>query len=414
MLAWLGQATRTGRGRWLVVLAAAVGAATWAAWLISVLARPGPLDLAGTVKGADFIEFYTAGRIVASGAADRLYDLDLQERMEHALTAPAVWSGFHGFINPPWFAFLFVPFARLPYTGAFVAWSTIGLALLALSLRMLGRTDFRTFAWALAFVPVFAALSYGQNSFLSLFLLSATFVLLRDEHDAAAGATLGGLLYKPQLTAVIAFLLFLEGRWAAIVGFGATAAACLGVTLATSVPAARGWLELTRSFPTLLTTPGFPIWKMHSLYSFFALALPGRLAVAEALAVVASVATLVIARRLQPALREDPARWYAVAVWATLLVSPHVLLYDLTLLLLPWALGGGDDVRQGAVVAVWAATVVSQPLTRFVHATSGFGIQLSTPVLLAAGWVALRCGSAGHRAKPVCGTSPIVRRFGGT
>ena len=44
------------------------------------------------------MEFYTAGRIVGAGDSARLYDFELQERIEHDLTAPARWSGVHAFI----------------------------------------------------------------------------------------------------------------------------------------------------------------------------------------------------------------------------------------------------------------------------------------------------------------------------
>src|SRR5207247_8850079 len=65
--------------------------------------------------------FYAAGRIVAAHQADRLYDPDLEERIEYGLTGE--WSGRHGLINPPFFALLFVPLAALPYLPAYALWS---------------------------------------------------------------------------------------------------------------------------------------------------------------------------------------------------------------------------------------------------------------------------------------------------
>src|SRR5205085_4501492 len=88
-------------GRWIRPrrnLALFFGAVVWTVWLVSVLGGRGPLDLFGNVKGADFMEFYTAGRIVGAGDSARLYDFELQERIEHEVTAPARWSGVHAFI----------------------------------------------------------------------------------------------------------------------------------------------------------------------------------------------------------------------------------------------------------------------------------------------------------------------------
>ena len=166
LLVTLGRLLASGRGRYGVLLAAAIGVAVWVAWLISLLARPGLLDLAGNVKGTDFLEFYAAGRIVAAHETEHLYDLDLQAQIEHEITAPERWSGFHAFITPPFFALPFVALAALPYLAAFALWSALGMASLFGTLRLVGRLD--AAPWVLAFVPVWAPISYGQNSLLSL------------------------------------------------------------------------------------------------------------------------------------------------------------------------------------------------------------------------------------------------------
>src|SRR5207249_1378218 len=184
LLVTLGHLLASGRGRYGVLLAAAIGAAMWVVWLISVLARPGLLDLAGNVKGTDFLEFYAAGRIVAAHQTDHLYDLDVQARVEHEITAPEQWSGFHGFITPPFFALPFVPLAALPYLSAFALWSALGILMVMGTLWLVDRV--RAAPWVLAFIPVWAAISYGQNSLLSVFILASVYVLLRRGRDGVA------------------------------------------------------------------------------------------------------------------------------------------------------------------------------------------------------------------------------------
>ena len=384
LLASLGRLLSAGRGRYGLLLAAAIGGAVWVAWLVSLLARPGLLDLAGNVKGGDFLEFYAAGRIVAAHQTDRLYDLDVQARIEHEITAPEQWSGFHGFITPPFFA--------LPYLSAFALWSALGILMVMGTLWLVDRV--RAAPWVLAFIPVWAAISYGQNSLLSLFVLASVYVLLRRGRDGVAGVVLGCLLYKPQLVIVLATLLLLDRRWRALAGLGAAAVLLAAITLALSVPATLAYLALGHSFATMLGERGFPTAKMHSLYSFFVLLLPGHLTAAAVLTLLSSLAVLAVVRLRQPPYAVDTLdQWYATAIWGTVLVSPHVPLYDLSLLVLPALLvrsGTQDEaVWRGGIAATWAATILSQPLAELTRAAGGPSLQLSVPVIAAAGYCLL-------------------------
>ena len=73
--------------------------------------------------------------------------------------------------------------------------------------------------------------------------------------------------------------------------------------------------------------------------------------------------------------------------------SPHVPLYDLSLLVLPALLvrsGAQDEaVWRGGIAAVWAATILSQPLAELTRAAGGPSLQLSVPVIAAAGYCLL-------------------------
>src|SRR5947199_5146799 len=389
--ATLGRLLGSGRGRYGVLLAAAIGAAVWIAWLVSLATGPGLLDRAGNVKGGDFVLFYAAGKIVAAHQTDHLYDPDLQEQIEHGLTGER--SGRHGLINPPFFALPFVPLTALPYLAAFALWSALGIALLMGTLRLVGRLD--AAPWVLAFVPVWAAIGYGQNSLLSLFILASVYVLLRRGRDGVAGVVLGCLLYKPQLVVVLATLLLLDRHCRAHARLGAAAVLLAAITLALSVPAPLEYPALGRLFATMLGERGFPTAKMHSLYSFFVLLLPGHLSAAAALTLLSSLAVLAVVRLRQPPYATDTLdQWYAAAIWGTVLVSPHVPLYDLSLLVLPALLvrsGTQDEaVWRGGIAAVWAATILSQPLAELTRAAGGPSLQLSVPVIAAAGYCLLR------------------------
>jgi protein-S-isoprenylcysteine O-methyltransferase Ste14 len=389
---WIGERRRR-YALWL-------GVVLWGGWLVSLLAGPGFLDLAGQVKGADFIEFYAAGKIVAAGRAAELYDLEVQRRVEHEITRGQDWPGLHGFLNPPFFALPFVPLASLPYGWALALWSVLGVALVGATVRLVGREEpgsggwWTPVPWVLSFVPVFAAVSYGQNSLLSAWLLAVAYVQLRRGRDLAAGLVLGCVLYKPQLLLVLAIALLLDRRWRTLAGLGVTGAILVAVSWGMSVPAARSYVALSQVFPTMLASPGFPTWNMHSLLSFFVLLLPGQPAAARALALVAAVVVLWAMRARQPPFGAATLpRWWAAALWATVLVSPHLFLYDLSLLALAGLLlrreRAGDAAWTGGVALVWVVVLVSGPLARALLATTGAAVQLSVPVVAAVGWTLL-------------------------
>jgi hypothetical protein len=381
-----------------VILAAAIGAAVWLVWLLSMVTGPGLIDRAGNVKGGDFILFYVAGQVVEGHQTNHLYDPDVQEQIEHRLTGR--WSGRHGLINPPFFALPFVPIAHLSYLAAFGLWSAFGIVLLLTSLSLVRRLD--AAPWVFAFVPVWAAISYGQNSLLSLFLLTLVLALLERGHDARAGVALGGLLYKPQLSCVLALALLLERRWRALTGFGAMAILLAALSLAMSLTATLAYVATARSFATMMAEPGFPTGKMHSLYSFFVLLLPRHLTAAAVASLCCSIAVLVAMRRLQPPYSTDRLRvWYAIAIWATVLVSPHIPLYDLSLLVLPALLlrsaNANAAIWRGAIAMIWATTILSQPVALAMHAAGYPSLQISVPVIALAGYTLLR----------ECATNPV-------
>ena len=188
------------------------GGMLWGGWLISLALGPGHLDLAGHVVGTDYLEFYAAGMTVRLGESAQLYDIAYQTQLQQAIIGPQL-RDYYGFITPPFLAWLFAPLSALPYLWSFALWSALGLAALWLSLRLLAPDPRRAGLWALTFFPVFAAISYGQNSLLSLLLLSLVYRLWRRGHGWAAGLTASLLLYKPQLLLGVALLWLLEWLW---------------------------------------------------------------------------------------------------------------------------------------------------------------------------------------------------------
>ena len=186
------------------------GGILWFAWFLSLLLGGGKFDLAGQVVGTDYVQFYAAGSTLQRGDGAHLYDFEYQKKLERDIVGKT-FGGHHAFITPPFFAWVFVPFSLLPYMWSFAIWSLLGLAPLWLSLRWTGASQpGRWFGWALTLFPVFASISFGQNSLLSLGVLSLTYLLWCRERRWLAGLVCSLVLYKPQLALGVGFLWLLE------------------------------------------------------------------------------------------------------------------------------------------------------------------------------------------------------------
>ncbi len=197
-----------------------LGGALWFAWLVSCLLGPGKMDLAGHVIGTDYITIYASGVAVRQGQSANLYNFEYQLQLEQSIAGPELTT-FNAFITLPYLAWLFVPFSALPYIGSFIAWSLVSLLFLWVSLKFLSTENpRRVFLLSLTWFPIFATISFGENSLLSLFILCLTYWLWRKEKYLLAGLAISLLLYKPQLILGVGLLWLLEWRssWKSLVG----------------------------------------------------------------------------------------------------------------------------------------------------------------------------------------------------
>src|SRR4030042_3769763 len=196
------------------------GGVLWFAWLISCILGPGNLDLAGQVVGTDYITIYTSGVALRQGQSANLYNFYYQFQLEQSIAGPELTT-FNAFITPPFLAWLFVPFSVLPYIWSFVAWSLLSVLFLWVSLKLLPtEKPIKAFIYSLTWFPIFATISFGENSLLSLFILCLTYWCWRKEKYLLAGMVCSMLLYKPQLILGVGLLCLLEWRrsWRALMG----------------------------------------------------------------------------------------------------------------------------------------------------------------------------------------------------
>jgi len=417
----------------LTMAAVTVGAGAW-----NYAGGEGRLDASGHVKGADFLAFYTGARLYRQGRLAAAYDAGedfhypVQRAFQQTVVGPQPLTGVHPFVNPPYAVLLYLPFTAFGYPAGLALWWLAGGAALACATWLLRRelaglqrwSTGRLLAGCLLFFPTIGWIGYGQITPLSLLLYTASFVLLRRGRDGWAGACLGMLAYKPQLALVPALLLLFQARWRALLGGATCGALWLAAGFALDAQAMVAYPRLAGRLADMIRYSEYPTWGVHSLMGFSALLLDGfSTRAADLLTLALSGVTLAMLWRHWRAGGWQPGTpgWdlrMAGTFCLALIVSPHLFLYDLMLLLLPFAivlslrsttaprppLGGGPLLAASSVV--WLLSFVGSPLTRqqlLASEAMGLGpvaLQISTLAVLAWGWVALRL-AADPQAPPV-------------
>ncbi|MBN9120876.1 MAG: DUF2029 domain-containing protein [Planctomycetes bacterium] len=378
-------------------IAVAAGCVPWVVWLGGIVLKNGKTDIAGKPLGVDHLAFYHAARLIRDGESYRLYnynELNDEKYQQHLLGWD--WNGFEAYRNPPFYALLYVPTAGLPYTVSFAIWATVSFALLALAVALLKPERPRAaFLWSLTFYPVFATISFGQNTFISLAIFAGVYRLLGHERRFAAGLVAGLLWFKPQLLlGLFVWWAFQPRRYFR---------AWLGVFVTGCVLAAVSWVVVpdgSRAFvETLRANAGFAefgMWNVVNPKAFFALLLPGVPEAYWPLAALCSLAGVATAWRVKQKTGAPVVTMFPVAVFLSLWASPHALVYEWALLIAAavvlWEqFPDSRDVWLGLFALAWVALAVTTPLAKSqIAAGWPVAVQVAVPVLGLVGYWAAR------------------------
>ena len=195
----------------------------------------GRLDFADHARGRDFVNLWTAGRLIGERRGLQVFDPATFMAAHHRLFSPAL--PFHFWSYPPPGLLLAAPFALAPgYFAALAGWTTFGLLALwpaaraALATRD-GGPD-RTDVLLLMLCPAVATnVGLGQNGAVTAALLLGGMALL-DRRPRAAGALLGLLVFKPQIAILLPVMVLAGGRWRTMGAAVASAAALLALSTA--------------------------------------------------------------------------------------------------------------------------------------------------------------------------------------
>ena len=291
----------------------------------------------------DFSLTYVGAQIVHQGFGSRLYDLDLQRQTRDSLFQHPNPLFFE---HPPFEALLLSPLAALPFRTAYMLWgfanATIWLLLIFFMRPYLPapREDLGYTALWLLFAPLGVALFQGQSSLLLLALYAGVFVLMRQDKELAAGATLGLGLFKFQFVLPFVLISLLRKQWRFLGGF-CIAAAVLGI-LSMLTTGWHGMVSYVRFLLAIGTTPqnlsyGSAV-DMPTIHGFVYAMVGGRIGrLGLGVGVLAlSVAVLVfIARRWNaPRGSSGDSLMFAAAVAGSLLCSSHMFTHDFSPLVL--------------------------------------------------------------------------------
>ena len=347
-------------------------------WNLSI---PGLFDRSGNVRGTDFVHFYTMGAFAAAHRGADLYDMNAASAWLAGQLPQAAGKRYLP-LYPPQVSVLFSPFARLPYGEALALWWCCTALLYGLCCYVIWRRCPNLKAYgatvalaALGFPAFFHLIAWGQTSALALVCITAAFLMLNRGLDVLAGCALGCLIFKPQLGVAAAVVFLAMGAWK-IVG-GAIVAACAQLLLGVLY---FGWTPLQRWFSVLRNVRFEWRWleprpyQTHSLRTFWALLIPWS-GVATALWFLS--AALVLGLTIALWKREAPlALRYSGLLFATVLVAPHLTVYDLVILVPAFLLTADWAVTQpvapsirklGSLYYLVFLLPLLSPVVRWVH-----------------------------------------------
>ena len=374
-------------------------AAIWLSWLASIAISGFKHDIEGKPIGADHIAFYSAAKLINEGQGDRIYDNEFMREYQTRLH-DSTGSTLDAYRNPPFYALIYAATARLPYLASFWIWTVIALLLLWFGLGWL-KTEKQLSALILSmsFYPVFAVISFGQNSLLSFAAFCLTFRLMERNRFFLAGMASGLLLFKPQLLLGLGVWWMLDMRrylrcWLGLAAAGSTVLviSLLFVPNETKI--------FVNSLSEIARYDGFMFYLLHNPRAFGTLIAFDDKSVGNIVGLVCSLAAIAFFIYFWSRRRDNLPVMFGAAIFLTLWASPHTMIYEWSLAIIPavliWDRVPEKRPEWLLIFSVaWLALFVSTPIAKILfdwtkdpQGHHGWAIQISVPVLGVVGaWV---------------------------
>ena len=340
------------------------------------------IDEKGLGIPTDFVNVWSAGRLVLDGHPAWAYDWDLQKQVQVAVLGQS-YPGNFAWHYPPPFLFVASLLAYFPYAVAFAGWAAVSFVPYLVVMRAIVGRSFGLLL-AAAFPVVLTNTLVGQNGFLTASLIGATLYMI-PVRPVLAGICLGLLSYKPQYGLLFPLVLIAASQWRVFCSAAVTAVALALVSwLAYGTESWQAFFHWMPMFSQAFLTEGRAPWgKMQSIF-----ALVRYLGGTEQLGwifqwvmdgAVAVVLVLIWRSRISYCLKA------AALAAGTLLTTPYLFLYDLMVLAIAVAFLVRIGLRQGferhelPALGLAAALLMFYPL---FGAPTGFGATLVVSSLI--------------------------------
>jgi hypothetical protein len=376
----------------LVINAAFFPAAFFGHWWI--------FDERGLGIPTDFINVWSAGRLVQDGHPALAYDWDIQKQVQVAVLGQS-YPGNFAWHYPPPFLFVAGVLARFPYAVAYIGWAVASFVPYLLMMRSVVGRPFGL-VLAAAFPVVLINTLVGQNGFLTASLIGGMLVLL-PTRPVLSGIRLGLLSYKPQYGLLFPLVLIAASQWRVFFTAAAVAAAmAIASWLAFGTQSWQAFVHWLPMFSQAFLTEGRAPWgKMQSIFALVRFCGGGeQWAWIFQWIMTGTVAVTLVALWRS---RIDYSLKAAALATGTLLVTPYLFLYDLMVLAIPVAflvrLGLSEGFRRYELPALGLVAFLLMFFPVFV-APTGFAATLIVAALIAG-----RCGL--WRASAVTAISPM-------
>jgi alpha-1,2-mannosyltransferase len=361
------------------------------------VATPGLRDRNGNLKGTDFLHLYTLGSLGAAHRGADLYDMQAQATLA-AQRVPEAAGIRYLPLYPPQVSILFAPLASFSYGWALILWWGCSAAIYAICcysvwricprLRRYGGT---VVILAAAFPAFFHLIAWGQTSAIALACFTLMFFLLRDRREFLAGLVLGCLIFKPQLGVAAAIMFLSIGAWKTVLAAAISAAGQLSAAvLYYGIEPFRHWVRMLWNVRAALPLLEPKLYQTHSLRTFWSMLLPWPgLSFGLYLLSTAFVLGLTIACWRRSQVMPLSLR-YSALLFASVLVAPHLTVYDLVilvpalLLLADWIVAQpltDSSCRMGTLLYLTYMLPLIGPFARWTH------VQLSVMAMAAALYV---------------------------
>jgi hypothetical protein len=308
----------------------------WTVYLWNISA-PGLLDRVHNLKGTDFLHFYTLGGLALAHRGADLYNMQAQSELAWQ-RVPAAAGIRYLPTYPPQVSLFFAPFARLSYSSALILWLSLSAILYGACCYSIWRTCRDLWEYkstvpilALAFPAFWHLIAWGQTSALALACFSLAFFALRIKNHFLAGLAFGFLIFKPQLALAGTLVFLFSLDWALIAGAVISAAAQLSVAFfyygyAPFIEWKRVLLNTPKLFPLLEPRP----YQTHCLRTFWTMLVPWT-SVSHALYLITALSILALTIACWKSRAPLPLR-YSALLLASVLLAPHLTVYDLVIL----------------------------------------------------------------------------------